>query len=198
MQHFRLPLLAFTAGSALILGSHPALAHGTAAGGALSGLSHPLLGVDHLLVLMAVGTAASLISSQLLLWALAGAVLGSVIGVSGISVSGAEALAAVAIAGVGALTLLASRLARSTSPNGLTSLSGAVVAAAIAIHALLHGLEAPQDSSSMIWWGGALLSSTLVCGGTYWVMRRQAIRWSQAAAAAFIALGCGMAVAPLG
>jgi urease accessory protein len=198
MQHFRLPLLAFTAGSALILGSHPALAHGTAAGGALSGLSHPLLGVDHLLVLMAVGTAASLISSQLLLWALAGAVLGSVIGVSGISVSGAEALAAVAIAGVGALTLLASRLARSTSPNGLTSLSGAVVAAAIAIHALLHGLEAPQDSSSMIWWGGALLSSTLVCGGTYWVMRRQAIRWSQAAAAAFIALGCGLAVAPLG
>ena len=198
MQHFRLPLLAFTAGSALILGSHPALAHGTAAGGALSGLSHPLLGVDHLLVLMAVGTAASLISSQLLLWALAGAVLGSVIGVSGISVSGAEALAAVAIAGVGALTLLASRLARSTSPNGLTSLSGAVVAAAIAIHALLHGLEAPQDSSSMIWWGGALLSSTLVCGGTYWVMLRQPIRWSQAAAAAFIALGCGLAVAPLG
>jgi urease accessory protein len=198
MQHFRLPLLAFTAGSALILGSHPALAHGTAAGGALSGLSHPLLGVDHLLVLMAVGTAASLISSQLLLWALAGAVLGSVIGVSGISVSGAEALAAVAIAGVGALTLLASRLARSTSPNVLTSLSGAVVAAAIAIHALLHGLEAPQDSSSMIWWGGALLSSTLVCGGTYWVMRRQPIRWSQAAAAAFIALGCGLAVAPLG
>ena len=198
MQHFRLPLLAFTAGSALILGSHPALAHGTAAGGALSGLSHPLLGVDHLLVLMAVGTAASLISSQLLLWALAGAVLGSVIGVSGISVSGAEALAAVAIAGVGALTLLASRLARSTSPNVLTSLSGAVVAAAIAIHALLHGLEAPQDSSSMIWWGGALLSSTLVCGGTYWVMLRQPIRWSQAAAAAFIALGCGLAVAPLG
>jgi urease accessory protein len=198
MQHFRLPLLAFTAGSALILGSHPALAHGTAAGGALSGLSHPLLGVDHLLVLMAVGTAASLISSQLLLWALAGAVLGSVIGISGISVSGAEALAAVAIAGVGALTLLASRLARSTSPNVLTSLSGAVVAAAIAIHALLHGLEAPQDSSSMIWWGGALLSSTLVCGGTYWVMRRQPIRWSQTAAAAFMALGCGLAVAPLG
>ena len=151
MQHFRLPLFAFTAGSALILGSHPALAHGTAAGGALSGLSHPLLGVDHLLVLMAVGTAASLISSQLLLWALAGAVLGSVIGISGISVSGAEALAAVAIAGVGALTLLASRLARHTNPNVLTSLSGTVVAAAIAIHALLHGLEAPQDSSSMIW-----------------------------------------------
>ena len=198
MQHFRLPLLAFTAGSALILGSHPALAHGTAAGGALSGLSHPLLGVDHLLVLMAVGTAASLISSQLLLWALAGAVLGSVIGISGVSISGAEALAAVAIAGVGALTLLASRLARTTNPNLLTNLSGAVVAMAIDIHALLHGLEAPQDSSSMIWWGGALLSSTLVCGGTYWVMHRQPIRWIQTAAVAFMALGCGLAVAPLG
>jgi urease accessory protein len=198
MKQFRLPLFAFTAGSSVLLGSHPALAHGSAASGALSGLSHPLLGIDHLLVLMAVGTAASLISSQLLLWALGGALLGSLIGISGVSISGAEALAAVAIAGVGALTLLASRLARTTNPNLLTNLSGAVVAMAIAIHALLHGLEAPQDSSSMIWWGGALLSSTLVCGGTYWVMRRQPIRWSQTAAAAFMALGCGLAVAPLG
>ena len=73
MRRFHSPLIALTAGSAVVLGTHPALAHGTATGGALGGLTHPLLGLDHLIMLMAVGTAASFISSQLLLWALGGA-----------------------------------------------------------------------------------------------------------------------------
>lgn len=198
MTRLKSPLIALAAGCAVILGSHSALAHGTAGGGALAGLSHPLLGLDHLLVLMAVGTAAALMGAQLLLWALSGAVLGAALGYSGLSIPAAEALAALAIASVGAITLLAGRQANSTAPPWLTSLSGAVVAAALAIHALLHGLEAPQDSSSMAWWGGALLSSTLVCGGTALVMRRQPLLWSQVAAAAFMALGCGLALVPLG
>ena len=58
---------AFVAVSALLLGSNGALAHGSAAGGGVSGFSHPLIGIDHLIMLMAVGTAASLISIDLLL-----------------------------------------------------------------------------------------------------------------------------------
>jgi urease accessory protein len=43
MKRFLSPLVALTAGSAVVLGTHPALAHGIAAGGALGGLTHPLL-----------------------------------------------------------------------------------------------------------------------------------------------------------
>ena len=116
MQRFRSPLLALTAGSAVVLGTHPAFAHGTATGGALGGLTHPLLGLDHLVMLMAAGTAASFISSQLLLWALAGAVLGAVVGFTGVSLASAEVLAALAIPAVGAVILLACRVANSSNP----------------------------------------------------------------------------------
>lgn len=43
-----------------------------------TGFPHPISGVDHLLLLVGVGAAASCISSQLLLWALAGAIGGGV------------------------------------------------------------------------------------------------------------------------
>ena len=111
MKRFLSPLVALTAGSVVVLGTHPALAHSTAAGGTLGGLTHPLLGLDHLFMLMAAGTAASFISSQLLLWALGGAVIGAAIGFTGFTVASAEVLAALAISAVGALTLLAGRFA---------------------------------------------------------------------------------------
>ncbi|WP_082326002.1 HupE/UreJ family protein [Synechococcus sp. GFB01] len=55
-----------------------AQAHGIAQGGVATGFPHPISGVDHLLLLVGVGAAASCISSQLLLWALAGAIGGGV------------------------------------------------------------------------------------------------------------------------
>jgi urease accessory protein len=198
MKRFHSPLIALTAGSAVILGTHPALAHGTATGGALGGLTHPLLGLDHLVMLMAVGTAASFISSQLLLWALGGAVLGAVVGFTGFSIASAEVLAALAISAVGAVILLASRIAKTSHPNTLTTLSGAVVAAGISIHAMLHGLEAPKDSASLLWWTGALASSALVCGGTVLLLKKLPLTWTKAAAIAFLAIGGLLAVGSAG
>ncbi|MFM1901073.1 MAG: hypothetical protein RLZZ216_1649, partial [Cyanobacteriota bacterium] len=72
------------------------------------------------------------------------------------------------------------------------------VAGGIAIHALLHGLEAPKDSTTLLWWLGALVSSTLVCGGTCLVLRKLPTSWSKAAALAFVVIGCWLAVGPLG
>ena len=199
MKRLLSPLVALTAGSMAILGSHPALAHNSAAGGALGGLSHPLLGLDHLFMLMAVGTAASFISSQLLLWALGGAVIGAAMGFTGVSVASAEVMAALAISAVGALTLLAGRFAKTSNPNALTVCSGGVVAAGVAIHAMLHGLEAPKDSGTLLWWSGALLSSVLVCGGTYLVLKKLPVSVSKAAAVAFLAIGGFLAlIGPLG
>jgi len=198
MKRFLSPLVALTAGSAVILGTHPALAHGTAAGGALGGLTHPLLGVDHLFMLMAVGTAASFISSQLLLWALGGAVIGAAVGFTGFTLASAEVLAALAISAVGALILLAVKVAKTSNANTLTTISGVVVAGGISIHAMLHGLEAPKDSSTLLWWSGALLSSVLVCGGTYLLQKKLPVTWTKTAAIAFLAIGGFLAFGPLG
>jgi urease accessory protein len=198
MKRFLSPLVALTAGSAVVLGTHPVLAHGTAAAGALGGLTHPLLGLDHLFMLMAAGTAAFFISSQLLLWALGGAVIGAAVGFTGFTVASAEVLAALAISAVGALILLAGRVAKTSNADILTTISGVVVAGGISIHAMLHGLEAPKDSSTLLWWSSALFSSVLVCGGIYLLQKKLPVTWTKAAAIAFLAIGGLLAFGPLG
>ena len=198
MKRFCAPLVAITAGLAVMLGTNPAHAHGLAQGGLVGGLTHPLLGLDHLFMLMAVGTAASCVSSQLLLWALGGALVGALIGFTGWSAPSGELLAALAISAVGALTLLAGRFANTVTSDGITSISGAVVAGGVAMHAMLHGLEAPKDSSTLFWWSGALISSLLVCGGTYLLLKKLPVSVSKAAAVAFLAIGGLLAFGPLG
>jgi len=197
MKRLASPLLAFAAGTAVLLGSHPALAHGNAAVGLIGGVTHPLLGLDHLLMLVAVGGAAALISMQLVVWALAGAMVGAAIGSSGISVGTAEVLAALSISAVASMTLLATRISAASQRALLNRLACTVVAAGVGMHALLHGLEAPQGSNAMLWWGGALFSSALVCGSTYLLLKRLPLLWGQVCAAVLLLLGTGLALAPL-
>ena len=198
MKRFSATPLALV-GLAIALSSGTAAqAHGLAAGGAVGGLTHPLLGLDHLFMLMAVGTAASYISARLLLWALGGAVVGAAVGFTGLSLPSAELLASLAIAAVAALTLFIGRSANPDNSRPLTRIAELTVAGGLAIHAMLHGLEAPKDSTTLLWWSGALLNSTLVCGGTFLVLRKLPTRWSQAAAVAFVVIGCWLAVGPLG
>ena len=61
------------------LSALPAGAHGGAATTAAAGALHPLLGLDHLLLLVGVGLSAARFGPQLLLLALAGGVLGSLL-----------------------------------------------------------------------------------------------------------------------
>jgi len=186
--------MATASAATLILTSLPAEAHGVAAGGAWGGLTHPLLGLDHLFMLMAVGTAASFISARLLLWALGGAVIGAAVGLTGWSLPAAELLAALAVSVMGGVILLAGKASKG---NPLTTLSALVVAVGVSLHAMLHGLEAPSDGSTVLWWGGALLSSTLVCGATYLLLKKLPGVRPQAAAWAFLAIGGLLAWAPL-
>jgi len=182
----------------VLLGTDAAHAHGIATGGGLAGLIHPLLGLDHLVMLMAVGAAASFISARLLLWALAGAVIGASIGFTGVNIPAGELLAALAISLLGGLILAAGRFTKATTPNSLSTISGAGVAAAVSIHAMLHGLEAPKDSSTLLWWSGALLSAVLVCGGTHLLLNERPLTWTKTAAIAFLAIGAVLAFGPLG
>jgi urease accessory protein len=190
----RFPVLpAALAAALLLLGSLPAQAHGVAGGGLLGGVLHPLFGLDHLCMLIAVGTAASFISSQLLLWALGGALLGAAFGFAGSSLPAAELLAALAISAVALVTLLASRLVRRTGTTVLPLMAGISVAAGVAVHALLHGLEAPRDGSTLLWWGGALLSSVLVSGVSCLLFRRLPLAWTRFAALALLVAGAVLA-----
>jgi len=171
--------LALGAAAALLplLLQAPAHAHALAGGGALSGLLHPLLGSDHLLMLLAVGAAAAVLSPSLLLWALAGGVGGALLGAGGLHLPALEVLAAAAVLAVAGWTVLAPRLTPARQGGWpIERLSGAVVAAALMLHGLLHGLEAPAGAGSLAWWAGALLTAISLCGGTTLLLRGLARR----------------------
>jgi urease accessory protein len=183
-----LTLLAGTSALALLLLGQPAQAHQLVGGGLASGFLHPISGADHLLLLIAVGAAASQLSSQLLLWALAGAVAGGVAGALGASIPGLELLAALAIAAVAVLSLRSVR-----SPQAAPQALGAgLVASAVASHAMLHGLEAPSEGAALGWWLGALTASVLVSGGSFLALRRMSQTWTRALAL-LLALSGGVA-----
>jgi urease accessory protein len=187
MRRLQFPVALLSAASVLIFGSPPAQAHGSAGTIALSGLLHPLLAPDHLLLLLAVATAASLISAELLLWAAGGAVIGACLGVQGFSLAAGELIAALMVAAVGGLLAF----------PALTRLGGPLVAVAVASHAWLHGLEAPAGASGPAWWLGALAASLAVLLGATLALRtlpRQTSRW---ATALFITGGLGLAAAAL-
>lgn len=189
--------VAISTASLVVLIEMPARAHGIATSGVLDGLTHPLLGLDHLLLLLAVGTAASLISSRLLIWALGGAVIGAIIGSAGLSLPAAEVLAALAISSIGFLAFIVSRI-HQKSNHSLYVISGFIVAAAIAIHAMLHGLEAPKEASAWSWWAGAFFSSVSVCSGTYFLVRQLPTAWIRWVAVLFMVIGLFLALGPLG
>ncbi len=191
MKRFTPALIALAAGAATLLSSHPASAHGLAAGGWSGGLAHPLLGLDHLLMLLSVGAAGSLLSHRLLLWAGMGALLGALAGASGLPVPAAEVGASLAVAAMGGLLLLDRGIA------GVIAFAGPLVAAGVALHALLHGQEAPVGGSSFLWWSGALFSSVLVCGGAFQLFGRLPQSLRRAAAMAFLLAGGALALAPV-
>jgi urease accessory protein len=193
-----LALLAGCSLLATLLLDQPAQAHGIAQGlglgGGLAGFLHPITGADHLLLLIGVGAAGSCISPQLLLWALAGALGGGVYGAIGGSLPGQELLAALAITALAVLVL------RSLQPKQSPQLGfcAALVATAVAVHAMLHGLEAPADGAAALWWLGAFAGSALVSGGSFLLLRRLPLAWNRGLALLLALSGGVAALAPIG
>ncbi|MGL6133320.1 MAG: HupE/UreJ family protein [Prochlorococcaceae cyanobacterium] len=180
-------LLPVSAGLGLLSGL-PAQAHGIADAGFSTGFSHPITGLDHLLLLVGVGGVAAFIGGSVLLFALVGAVAGAVVGSLGGDLPGAELLAALAISAMGVVILASQRSGRSPQ----LGLIGTLVALAIAVHALLHGQEASGGAS---WWLGAALGSTLAVAVSYGVLRQAHIRWTVVVAAVLTVAGVVLAFA---
>lgn len=187
----RSTVLAGAAGFALsLLPALPAAAHDTAGGSLAGGVLHPLLALDHLLLLVGVGATASIVDRSLLAYALAGAVLGAVLGSMGMALPGAELLAALTVSAVGVLLL--NRLLDSAGIPG--SLGGGLILGAVALHALLHGHEAP---GSPAWWVGAAAASAAVVLCSAWITRRLSPGWELLLALGLCVAGGLLALAPL-
>lgn len=183
------------AASALaLLLDQPAQAHGIAQGGIAAGFLHPISGADHLLLLLGVGAAASRISPLLLLFGLAGAIGGGVFGALGGTLPAQEVLAALAISAVAVLVLRSLRSKQSPQ----LGVCAALVAAAVAVHAMLHGLEAPAAGSASLWWLGAFSSSVLVSGASFLLLRRLPLAWTRGVALLLALAGGVVALGPIG
>lgn len=178
--------------SALPAGAHT-LPATTLAGSALAaGVLHPLMGLDHLLLLVGLAALVTRAERRLLWPALLGAGLGALLGVWGWALPGQESLAALAVAALGGLLLLVQRLRRAGA--ALRGLAAAVVAAATVVHALLHGQEASADPS---WWLGASLAAIAVFAVATLVLRRSSDRSLRGLALLLGGSGLLLALAPL-
>jgi urease accessory protein len=189
-----LGVLAALATATALLAGQPAQAHSIASGGLAAGFMHPLAGTDHLLLLIGVGAAASYLSTQLLLWGLAGALIGGVFGATGGGLPAAELLAAVAVPAVAFMVLRGHRSSQAPALGAC----GSLIAAAVAVHAMLHGQEAPAGAASALWWAGCFSATLLVSGGSYLLLRRLPTSWTTAIALLLAVYGGWMVLAPLG
>ncbi|GAA0587348.1 HupE/UreJ family protein [Halomonas salifodinae] len=163
------PLLLLFAGVAL---AHPGHEHAHG-GGFAAGLAHPLLGLDHLLAMLAVGLW-SLRQSRVLglaapLLAAAGMLLGAGLAWAGIALPGVEFGIALSVLLAGVLIAALVRV---------PSLVGAgVILLFMLFHGHAHGSEMPQGASLVAYFAGFTLATlAITLGGRLaggWLMARE-------------------------
>ena len=173
--------------AAVTLYSGTALAHPGHANGALAGMLHPLLGLDHLLAMLAVGIWAARLGGRAR-WLVPVSFLACMALFAGL------ALASVNLplgeGGISASVLLAGVLI--AAPLRLTPAFGALVVAFFAsAHGYAHGLEMPAPASPWLYGAGFLLSTaSLHVAGLSLGASLQRNKWAWAAVGSAIA-ACG-------
>ena len=132
-------------------------------------------------MLILLGAASASLSPRLLLWGLGGGVVGAVIGCLGGGLPAAEPLAALAVAAVALLLVRRQR----TGQAPALELCGALIAGAMALHALLHAQEVPDQTSASLWWMGVCFASGVVSLGSFALWQRLCGPWPQRVSWAF-------------
>lgn len=129
-----------------------------ASGGLLGGIMHPLAGLDHLAVMLAVGIWATAVlrkqAWQPVATFLGFMVLGAVFGMSGIALPALETGIAVSVLLMGLLLVVLARV---------PAVSGVGLIALFAIfHGNAHGLEMPASAAPVLYATGFLLATGLL------------------------------------
>lgn len=149
-------LMAIMPGIAL---AHPG--HGTEQGGLLAGLTHPWLGLDHLLAMIAIGlwslAQGATVRSVTPWLALAGMVIGASLAVSGVVLPGVESAIALSVLLGGILVTSLARLP--------ASLAMGLVVAFMVFHGYAHGSEMPAGSSLVAFFIGFAISTLAITWG---------------------------------
>jgi len=140
---------------------------------------HRLLGLDHLLLLVGARLRASFISSTLLLYALGRRCVGSLFGLSGGQLPWTELARPLAVSLLGLTDPAQPRQAGDRPPP-----LRLVVYGSVAVHAMLHGIEA-SGAKQLV--AGCFLASTWCCS-SYGCLRKSA-QWNPAAR--WTASACG-------
>jgi urease accessory protein len=130
----------------------PAFAHTgvDGAGGLVTGLLHPLLGLDHLLAMVAVGLWAAVAAGRQL-WALplafvAAMVVGGALGAAGLPLPGMELWIVASVVVLGAVVAFA--------VNTPTAIAVGTVALFALAHGVAHGAEMPATAHGVLYGAG--------------------------------------------
>jgi urease accessory protein len=154
--------------------------------GFVAGVLHPLSGLDHLVVMLAVGVWAAQLGGRMR-WAIPASFVvlmlaGAVLGMSGIAFGAAEQGIAASVCILGLLLAGTVRLPAYASLLLVSSFA--------MFHGCAHGVEAPRQASAISYMSGFVLSTIALhltgfkVGG--WLMRHQqqaTLRWAGAAMA---------------
>ena len=137
-----------------------ALAHpGHELNGAYAGFMHPLTGLDHLLVMLAVGLWAGKLGGnsrwQLPMVFLLMMVVGSVLGIWGLAFTGLETAVAATVMAMGFLLLISQPLS--------SFVRFLLVASFAMLHGMAHGAELPMQAT-MVTLAGMLVATAMLHG----------------------------------
>lgn len=170
----------------LLVAATPALAHTGvhSASGFMSGIAHPLGGLDHALAMIGVGLFAAMLGRQAL-WALplsfvAMMLIGGVLGMSGIEIPAVEIGITVSVVVLGAVVSLGWRWPIAAAM--------ALVGAFATFHGYAHGAEIPAGSDATLYSLGFALASVMlhvlgIVFGLHSLRHMQAFRLAGAAVA---------------
>lgn len=165
--------------AALLIASTAAMAHpGHADGGFTSGLLHPMLGLDHLLAIAAIGfwsvRQSKTLRNATPLFVIGGMVLGAMLAWTGLTMTGVETGITFSVLVAGILIATLAKLP--------TAIGGILVGAFMLFHGFAHGAEMPEGATLVVYLAGfsiATLAITLVGRGLGSLMLRADSRFSR-------------------